>query len=133
MKITGGNAACPDRRERASLQNPGEASLEGAFRGRWRPSGGQLDVAVGHLDAAGDHLGAAGDHLEAIWARKLHIYPQFTIKRNFDVTKPPKIHTFRHSGPPNLTFIPLFTYQSPLFKNAIKHQFLHAFVQWLKT
>ena len=43
------------------------------------------------------------------------------------------LHAFVHLVPPNLTFIPLFTYQSPLFKNVRKHQFLHAFVRWLKT
>ena len=43
------------------------------------------------------------------------------------------LHAFVHLVPPNLTFIQLFTYQSPLFKNARKHQFLHAFVRWLKT
>ena len=43
------------------------------------------------------------------------------------------LHAFMHLVPLNFTFIPLFTYQSTLFKNAIKHQFLHAFVQWLKT
>ena len=45
----------------------------------------------------------------------------------------PFLHAFVHLVPPNLTFIPLFTYQSPLFKNVGKHEFLHAFVRWLKT
>ena len=37
--MIGGNVAFPDRREAAPLQNPGEASLEAASRGRWRSSG----------------------------------------------------------------------------------------------
>ena len=50
----------PDRRERTSLQNPGEASMEAGCRDHQKSSGASLGTARDHLEAAGDHLGAAG-------------------------------------------------------------------------
>ena len=114
------------------MQNPGEASLEAACRDHWRPSGAswvQLETIWRQLETIWGQLEAIRRPLEAIWEPKWQIISLFTTNRHINPQMCPFLHAFMHLVPLNFTFIQLFTYQSPLFKNAIKHQFLHAFVQ----
>ena len=86
----------------------------------------QLEAIWGQLGAAGGQSEAAGGHLGAQMADYTFIY--YT-----KISKTHKLPGKEHVYPQNFTFIPLFTYQSPLLKNVRKQQFLHAFVRWLKT
>ena len=110
--------------------------MEAACRDHQKSSGAswvQLETIWRQLETIWGQLEARRRPLEAIWEPKWQIIPLFTTNRHIDLQMCSFLHAFVHLVPPNLTFIPLFTYQSPLFKNVRKHQFLHAFVRWLKT
>ena len=138
-EITDGNAVFPGPK-REDVVAKSRRSLDGSCLSRppaiiWS----QLGTAREHLEAAGDHLGAAGSSWRphgGPWkpfgsqSGRLSHYLLQIVTSTF---KCAHLYAFVHWIPPNLTFIPLFTYQSPLFKNVRKHQFLHAFVRWLKT
>ena len=96
-KMIGGNATFPDRREGASLQNPGEASLEAAFRGRWRPFGGSwrpLEAIRRPLEVIWRPLEAKIAYLTIIYYKTSHRRHKTSLNTYFCALGTPKSHDY---------------------------------------
>ena len=101
----------PDRRERTSLQNPGEASIEAACRDHQKSSGaswvqletiwrqletiwGQLGAAGGQTEAPGSHLGAKVADYPIIYYKSSHRPSNVSIFTCFRALGTPKSHVY---------------------------------------